>query len=129
MWLLQGRQKRSGRSGFGQTTFITQAKKKFLIGFNQCFMAWQRKSSKYSDNVATPYSALATTNAPWYRSQAWRVLHCSAGRRSRQGRGSVHAHNTCSITTCSCKFQKCVGYCKQFKNDTTSLFPRPFRLQ
>ena len=29
-------------------------KKKFLVGFDQCgFMAWQRKSSKYSNNAAT----------------------------------------------------------------------------
>ena len=31
--------------------FFTQAKKKkmFLVGFDQCFTAWQRKSSKYSN--------------------------------------------------------------------------------
>ena len=32
--------------------------------------AWQRKSSKYSNNAATRYSALATTDRPWYRPQA-----------------------------------------------------------
>ena len=31
-------------------------KKRFLVGFDQCFTAWQRKSSKYSNNAATRYS-------------------------------------------------------------------------
>ena len=56
----QGRRKRSGRSGFDRTTFsLKHKKKKFLVGFDHCsFTAWQRKSSKYSNNAATHYTRL-----------------------------------------------------------------------
>ena len=57
----------------------SKKKKKFLVGFDQCsFTAWQRKSSKYSNNAVTSYSALVTTDHPWYRPQAWES--CTAVR-------------------------------------------------
>ena len=66
---------RAGGSGpadlFWPDHIFTQAKKKLLVGFHQRFMAWQKKSSKYSNNVATHYSMLATTDHPWYHSHAW----------------------------------------------------------
>ena len=52
-------------------TFTSQQPRQcFYISNNQCFKAWQRKSSKYSNNAATRYSILATTDRPWYRPQA-----------------------------------------------------------
>ena len=89
--------------------FFTQAKKKkFLVGFNQCgFTAWQRKSSKYSNNVATvtPVSLQPASDnrSSVVSSTGLGVLHCGASMRLRLGRGFAHPHNTCSVTTCSCK--------------------------
>ena len=94
--------------------FFTQAKKKKkkkkkkLVGFDQCsFTAWQRKSSKYSNNVATvtPVSLQRTgdNRLSMVSSTGLGVLHCGVGMRSRLGRGSACAHNTCSVTTCNCK--------------------------
>ena len=47
--------------------FSLKQKIKFLVGFDQCFTAWQRKSLKDSNNAATRYSVLTTTDCPWYR--------------------------------------------------------------
>ena len=45
---MHGRSKRSGRSGFGGPLFHSNKKKKFLVGYHQCYTAWQRKSLKCS---------------------------------------------------------------------------------
>ena len=83
-------------------------KKKFLVGFDQCgFTAWQRKSSKYSNNAARVTPVLlrcaSDNRSSVVSSIGLGVLHCGVGMRSRLGRGSASAHNTCSIMTCSCK--------------------------
>ena len=89
----QGWRKWFGRSGFGWTTFLLKQKKKFLVGFDQCFMAWQRKSWKYSNNATTHYSVPVTTDHLWNRPQVW---HCSAGMRWRLGRGSMTSVPKCT---------------------------------
>ena len=96
--------------------FFTQAKKKkFLVGFDQCgFMAWQRKSSKYSDNTATVTPVLlqraSDNRSSVVSSTGLGVLQCGTGMRSRLGRGSAHAHNTCSVTTCTPKSTRYTKY-------------------
>ena len=66
-------------------------KKKFLVGFNQCSTAWQRKSSKYSNKAATvtPVSLQRASDnrSSVVSSTDLGVLHCGAGMRSRLGRG------------------------------------------
>ena len=107
MMCVQGWQKRSGRSGFGRTTFSLKQKKKkkFLVGFDQCgFTAWQRKSSKYSNNTMTVTPVLlqhaSDNRSSVVSSTGLGVLHWGAGMRSRLGCGSACAYNTCSVTTC-----------------------------
>ena len=118
MMCVQGWRKWSGRSGFGQTTFSVKQKKKkkkFLVGFDQCgFMAWQRKSSKYSNNAATVTPVLlqraSDNRTSVVSSTGLGILHCSAGMRSRLGRGSARTHNTCSVTTCTPKSTRYTKY-------------------
>ena len=69
-----------------------EKKKKFLVGFDQCgFTAWRRKSSKYSNNVATvtPVSLqrACDNRSSVVSSIGLGVLHCGAGMRSRLGCG------------------------------------------
>ena len=116
MMCVQGQRKRSGRSGFGRTTFsLKQKKKKFLVGFDQCgFKAWQRKSSKYSNNSATVTAVLlqhaSDNRSSVVLSTGLGVLHCSAGMRSRLGCGSARTYNTCSVTTCTSKSTRYTKY-------------------
>ena len=75
--------------------------KKSLLGFDQCgFTAWQRKSSKYSNIMATVTPVLlqrtSDNRSSVVLSTGLGVLHCSAGMRSRLGRGSARTHNTCT---------------------------------
>ena len=58
-------------------------KKKFLVGFDQCsFSAWQRKSSKYSNNAATVTPVLlqyaSDNRLSVVSSTGLGVLHCGA---------------------------------------------------
>ena len=57
---------RAGRSGPAGPVLagplFHSSQKNILVGFDQCFTAWERESSKYGDNVATLYSVLATTD-------------------------------------------------------------------
>ena len=90
-------------------------KKKFLVGFDQCgFTAWQRKSSKYSNNTATVTPVLlqrtSDNRSSVVLSTGLGVLHCSAGMRLRLGRGSAHTHNTCSVMTCTPKSTRYTKY-------------------
>jgi len=70
----------------------SKRKKKFLVGFDQCsFTAWQRKSSKYSNNAATvtPVSLQRASDnrSSVVSSTGLGVLHCGVGMRSRLGCG------------------------------------------
>ena len=112
---------RASRSGpvdpvlAGTLFHSSKKKKKFLVCFNQCgFTAWQRKSSKYSNNAVTVTPVLlqcASDNRPSVvSSTGLGVLHCSAGMKSRLGCGSARTHNTCSITTCMPKSTRYTKY-------------------
>ena len=85
------------------------------VGFDQCgFTAWQRKSSKYSNNEATVTPVLlqhaSDNRLSVVSSTGLGVLHCGAGMRSRLGCGSASTRNTCSVTTCMPKSTRYTKY-------------------
>lgn len=103
--------------------FFTQAQKKIVpcrvwsvlyvasfpffecLGIRLCFTAWQRRSSKYSNNVATHYSTLVTTDCSWYRPQAWSpALWCGYEIETRTWFCVHEQHAPVSISECL-KFQ------------------------
>ena len=113
---------RAGRSGPADPVLAgplfhssKKKKKKFITGFDQCgFTAWQRKSSKYSNNAATVTPVLlqrtSDNRSSMVSSTGLGVLHCGAGMRSRLGCGSARTHNACSVTTCTPKSTRYTKY-------------------